>query len=62
MAEMKYTDFIRYDEDADVLYVSIGEPRKAVSDEIEDGILIRRDVETGEVVGFTILHYLRRAK
>lgn len=54
-------DFIDYDEDADVLYVSIGKPRKAVSREIEDGILVRCDINTDEVVGVTILHYLRRA-
>lgn len=52
----------RYDEEADVLYASIGEPRLAVSEEPFDGILIRRDPETGEVIGFTIINYRRQKR
>ena len=44
-----------YDEEADVLYISIGEPRKAVGVDIGEGAIIRYIEETGEVVGLTLL-------
>ena len=51
-----------YDAEADVLYVSKGEPRAdADSDEVEEGIVARFDRATREVVGFTILNFLKRA-
>jgi uncharacterized protein YuzE len=51
-----------YDAEADVLYVSKGEPRAdADSDEVEEGIIARFDPVTREVVGFTILNFLKRA-
>jgi uncharacterized protein YuzE len=46
-----------YDRDADVLYISIGSPRPAVSKEDGEGLLIRRDPDSGEVVGLTVLDY-----
>jgi uncharacterized protein YuzE len=48
---------LSYDRDADVLYVSIGSPRPAYTDEDEQGLLIRRDPKSGEMVGVTILDY-----
>lgn len=57
-AEMR----IDYDTNSDVLYLSYGEPREAISDEITDGVLVRRDFETDEVVGVTILDFLYRFK
>ncbi len=51
-----------YDSDADVLYASIGDPRIGVSEEPLDGILIRRDAITGELIGFTIINYSRQKK
>jgi len=51
-----------YDSEADVLYVSKGEPRAdADSDEVGEGIIARFDPVTHEVVGFTILSFLKRA-
>jgi len=44
-----------YDEEADVLYLSIGKPRKAVGIDIGDGVVVRYDEKKREVVGFTIL-------
>jgi len=44
-----------YDEDADVLYISIGSPRKALSVDIGEGVIIRYLEETREVVGLTVL-------
>jgi uncharacterized protein YuzE len=48
---------IDYDEHADVLYLAIDKPRIADTFDSEHGVLIRKDPETHEVVGVTILHY-----
>ena len=48
---------LSYDRDADVLYVAIGSPRPAYTDEDEQGLLVRRDPKSGETVGVTILDY-----
>jgi len=42
-----------YDEEADVLYISIGEPQKALSVDIGEGTVVRYIEATGEVVGLT---------
>jgi len=48
-----------YDEEADVLYISFGEPREAKdSIEVEDGIVYR--ISDNEVVGITITHFKAR--
>lgn len=44
-----------YDEDADVLYLSVGEPRPAVSVDLGEGIIARYDDQRKEVVGLTVL-------
>ncbi|MBI5598938.1 MAG: DUF2283 domain-containing protein [Deltaproteobacteria bacterium] len=44
-----------YDEEADVLYISIGKPRKAVGVDIGEGAIVRYMEETGEVVGLTLI-------
>ena len=44
-----------YDEDADVLYLSIGEPRPAIGIDIEDGLVLRSDEGQREVVGLTVI-------
>lgn len=51
---------LAYDREADVLYLSIGEPRKAVSRELDNDVLLRIDPDTGEVVGLTILNLSER--
>ena len=48
---------LAYDRDADVLYVSIGSPRPAYTEEDARGLLIRKDPHTGEIVGITVLDY-----
>ncbi len=52
---------IAYDQEADVLYLSVGEPRRAVSREAGDDILLRVDPDTGEIVGLTILNLSTRS-
>lgn len=44
-----------YDEDADVLYLSIGDPVPAVGVDIGEGVILRYDETNSEIVGLTIL-------
>jgi uncharacterized protein YuzE len=46
---------IDYDREADVLYISFGPPRPAVGLEPEEGLVLRLDPETDELVGVTIV-------
>ncbi len=48
-----------YDRDADVVYISFGKPRKAVSEEVDPYVIVRRDPETKEMVGITITNFSR---
>jgi uncharacterized protein YuzE len=50
----------KYDSEADVLYVSVGKPRKAVGVDIGQGVVVRYDEEKREVVGLTILGVRQR--
>lgn len=52
---------LAYDREADVLYLSIGDPRPAISRELGDDILLRIDPETGAVIGLTVLNLSTRA-
>ena len=44
-----------YDEEADVLYLSVGEPRPATGVDIGDGVVLRYDEIAREVVGVTLV-------
>ncbi|MFQ5883756.1 MAG: DUF2283 domain-containing protein [Thermoplasmata archaeon] len=44
-----------YDEEADVLYLSIGEPQVAVGVDIGEGVIVRYDEARKEVVGLTLI-------
>ena len=44
-----------YDEEADVLYLSVGEPRPAVGVDIGEGVIARYDETNKEVVGITLI-------
>lgn len=44
-----------YDEEADVLYLSIGEPRPAIGIDIGEGMVVRFDENEQNVVGLTII-------
>lgn len=55
-------DQVRYDAEADVLYLSIGDPARAVEfDETPDGHALRFD-ESGELAGLTIVDAQRRVR
>ena len=44
-----------YDEDADVLYISIGQPVEAVGLDVGDGVIVRYREDTAELVGITLI-------
>ena len=44
-----------YDEEADVLYLSVGEARPAVGVDIGEGVIVRYDESRKEVVGLTLI-------
>ncbi len=46
-----------YDEEADVLYVSFGEPKPSEVLDTGEDLLIRFDPKTGEITGFTVLNF-----
>lgn len=44
-----------YDEEADVLYLAVGEPRPAMGIDIGEGTILRYDEDSGEIVGLTVM-------
>jgi len=44
-----------YDEEGDVLYISVGESRPAIGLDIGEGVIIRYDEKQKEIVGITII-------
>jgi uncharacterized protein YuzE len=50
---------VSYDKDADVAYLSFGEPKPSVTEELDDYVLVRRDPATKEVRGITITDFSR---
>lgn len=51
---------IFYDQEADVLYITIGEAQEAISQELDNDVLLRVQPETGQVVGMTMLNFTSR--
>lgn len=54
---------IRYffDREADILYFTQKKPSsKDISQEIDEGIIVRIDPVTKRIIGFTILNFLKR--
>jgi uncharacterized protein YuzE len=44
-----------YDEEADVLYISVGKPQAAIGIDIGEGVIVRYDEAQKEVVGLTLI-------
>lgn len=44
-----------YDQEADVLYLSVGEPKAAVGVDVGEGVVLRYDETRNEVVGLTLI-------
>jgi uncharacterized protein YuzE len=49
-----------YDEEADVLYLSVREPKPAVGIDIGDGVILRYDEAHKEIVGLTLIGLRQR--
>lgn len=50
-----------YDEEGDVLDISIGNPINAKSEEIGNDVIVRKD-QKGKIIGFTILNFEKRSE
>ena len=46
-----------FDKEGDILDISIGSPKKAISREVKDDFFVRLDPKTKKVVGFSILNF-----
>ena len=51
-----------YDEEADVLYLSVRTPKPAVGVDIGEGVVVRYDEANNEVVGLTVLGLRERVR
>ena len=51
-----------YDEEGDVLYISIDAPKPALGVDLGDGVIVRYDEERNEIVGVTIIGLLERTE
>ena len=51
---------ISYDNEVDVMYLSFGDPQKAESEEIAPGLFARYNPETGDLIGATIINFLKK--
>ena len=49
-----------YDKDNDILDISVGKPRKAISKELGNDILIRVLPKTNKIVGLTVINFEQR--
>jgi uncharacterized protein YuzE len=49
-----------YDKEADVLYISLGEPCAAVAVDISDGVIVRYNEESQSIVGLTVIGLQQR--
>ena len=49
-----------YDEEADVLYLSVGAPMPAISVDLGEGLVARYNEEKRQVVGLTVLGFRER--
>lgn len=62
---MKKANYLNlyYDQEADVLYFSKGQPSaNDISDEASDEVIVRKDPKTNSVTGFTILNFSKKSK
>ena len=50
-----------YDDEGDILDISIGNPRNAISRELDDDVILRIDNKQN-IIGFTILNFKKRFK
>jgi len=51
---------LQYDKEGDVLEVFLRNPEKAVSEEMQDDIVMHRSLKDKKVIGFTVLNFGKR--
>jgi hypothetical protein len=51
---------ISFDREADVVYLSFGEPSPAVGEEVAEGVFARYDPGSEELVGLTLVGFSKR--
>ena len=49
-----------YDEEADVLYLSMGKPQQAKGVDVGEGVILRYDEKRNELVGLTLIGLRQR--
>lgn len=45
---------LAYDQENDVAYISLGEPRESVNETLDNGVVVKRDPSTKEVIGLIL--------
>ena len=58
-AERPLEVHFHYDREADVLYLSVGRPRRAKTVEMGEDFILRLHPKTAEVIGMTIIDFSR---
>ena len=53
---MEKTIMFFYDKDNDIMDISFGKPKVAISEEADDDIVVRIDPKSREILGFTIIN------
>ena len=53
-------DNLQWDYDADVLYISVGQPAKGEGIDLGNDTIVRINPETKEIIGFTIINPLKK--
>jgi len=48
---------ISYDKEADVLYITLRECENTDTVHRSDSILVTKDAETGDIVGYTVMYF-----
>ena len=49
-----------YDKEGDILDISVGQPEKAISEEVAEDIFVRLEPKTRKILGFMILNFEKR--
>jgi len=54
---MEKTIMFFYDKDSDIMDISFGKPKVAISEEVDEDIVVRIDPNSREILGFTIINF-----
>lgn len=48
---------VSYDDEADVLYITLRECGNSENVHQDNGVIVSKDRETGEIVGYTVMYF-----